>query len=162
MIFYDEHLKKVNYQKGQEISWRISAYVLVTNKNKILMEMPAYNNFWELPGGSVDINENLTRAAIRECYEETGYKIKILKQEPINTGEQFFKSEAYNKFFHSILIVFEGGLVSEKQNVYIINTLHETAGVSDEISKVDWIDPKTLTKNNCHPMFYKIIKKEVK
>ena len=80
-----------------------------------------------------------------------------LKTEPIYTTEQFFKSEYYNKFFHSITVVFEGDLVSAKQDVHIINTLHEDAGNSDEILKVDWIDPKSLTKNNCHPIFYKLM-----
>lgn len=122
------------------------------------MEVPVWNNVWELPGGGAEVKETLAEVAIRECYEETGYRVKIKKPQPIFTGEQFFKSEHLNKYFHSVFIVFEGELVSNKRDVHVINTLHEDAGELDEISKVDWIDPKSLNKKNCHPNFYQLIK----
>lgn len=156
-IFFNEHLKKVSIPKGQKIFWRVSSYVLVKNKNKILMEVPTWHDLWELPGGSVEKDESLIDAAIRECYEETGYKIKIENSQPIFTGEQFFKSEYLNKYFHSIIVVFNGILLSEKQDSHVINTMHESVGKRDEISKVDWIDSKSLIKKNCHPNFYHLI-----
>ena len=46
--------------------------VLIERKN------PPYG--WALPGGFVDYGETLEDAAIREAYEETGLKIKNLRQ----------------------------------------------------------------------------------
>lgn len=122
------------------------------------MEIPSWHNIWGLPGGGVEINETITDAAIRECFEETGYNITIKNNKPILICEQFFKSESWNKYFHSILIVYNGVLVSNKQDTRVINTLHEYANKFNEVIKVDWVDPKTFTKNNCHPFFYKVLK----
>lgn len=157
-IFFNEHLQKVPGPNDQEIFWRLSSYVIVKREGKILMEVPTCHNAWELPGGGVEKEETLTDAAIRECYEETGYKIKIDNTQPLFTGEQFFRCEDLDKYFHSVIVVFAGNLVSDKQDAHVINTLHENVWIKDEIVKVDWIDPKSINKKNCHPNFYQLIK----
>ncbi len=46
--------------------------VLIKRKN------PPYG--WAIPGGFVDYGESLEKAAVREAKEETGLKVKLVKQ----------------------------------------------------------------------------------
>lgn len=39
-----------------------------------------HHGIWEFPGGSVEIGENLEESLKKECFEETGYKIKIIEE----------------------------------------------------------------------------------
>ena len=57
--------------------------VLLNNENKIFVGKRIDNpkNFWQMPQGGIDENEDLLQAAKRELEEETGIKsIKIIKE----------------------------------------------------------------------------------
>ncbi len=158
IIFFDEHLEISDNPNGKKMFWRISSYVFVKRDNKVLMIIPEWHDVWELPGGEVELDETLSDAAIRECYEETGYKITIKKKKPIFTGEQFFRSRYLKKYFHSVIVVFEAELITEKRDIHTIDAVYEQDDKVDRISKVDWVDVSTLNKNNCHPNFYQLIR----
>ena len=56
---------------------------LLNNENKVFVGKRIDNpkNFWQLPQGGVDENENLLNAAKRELEEETGVKsVKLIKE----------------------------------------------------------------------------------
>lgn len=55
--------------------------VVVIHNDKILLvkrEKPPFKNKWVLPGGFVEINEDVKQAAIREMKEETGIDIELI------------------------------------------------------------------------------------
>ncbi len=52
------------------------AFVL-NDKNQVLLIKRSDNGFWALPGGCHDLGETPAECAIRECFEESGFKIKI-------------------------------------------------------------------------------------
>ena len=57
--------------------------VLLNSENKIFVGKRIDNpvNFWQMPQGGVDKNENLLNAAFRELREETGVKnVKLIKE----------------------------------------------------------------------------------
>ncbi len=52
--------------------------VFVLNQNKeLLLIQRTDNNLWALPGGCQEVTETPAQCAIRECYEETGFTVKI-------------------------------------------------------------------------------------
>lgn len=54
--------------------------VVILKGNKILMVQEGKKHCykqWNTPAGHLEYGENLIKSAIREVYEETGYKIKI-------------------------------------------------------------------------------------
>ena len=58
----------------------------------------AYPNFWSFPGGSIDKNETARKGAVRELFEETGYKSKKLKL--FKTFYDFHKGRKFGIIFY--------------------------------------------------------------
>ena len=58
--------------------------ILLNSKNKVFVGKRIDNqegNYWQMPQGGVDKNENLLEAAKRELEEETGIKtVRIIKE----------------------------------------------------------------------------------
>jgi len=57
--------------------------VVLNNKNKVFVAKRIDNpkNFWQMPQGGIDQNENFLQAAKRELAEETGIKsVKLIKE----------------------------------------------------------------------------------
>lgn len=64
--------------------------VIISDKNKILMQLRTDNKKWGLPGGSVEIGEKVEETAVREVKEETGLTICLngLKLFGVFSGER--------------------------------------------------------------------------
>lgn len=65
-----------------------SAFVINPYDKKILLVKHADYDKWLQPGGHIEPNETPEEAAVREVYEETGLKIKLL-------GERFPREDDF-------------------------------------------------------------------
>jgi len=76
--YYDIQQNPVPLPPNAKIYWRVGGYALITSSdNKVLMVLPKYDTSkWMLPGGGINTHEEIAEGIKRECYEETGYKIK--------------------------------------------------------------------------------------
>lgn len=97
-----------------ELQWRPSAYGIVIKDGKVLMSKQ-FGDSYDLPGGGVDLGEDIESAVLREIKEETGIDASTPKN--IGVENNFFHSAHGNKkSYHSILIYyscsFEGGELS--------------------------------------------------
>ena len=63
---------------------------------------------WNLPGGQVDADEDIFKAAVREVYEETGCKIRLIGVCQI--GQRLDRNNPY------IMVTFVGTLVDSTEN----------------------------------------------
>ncbi len=149
--FFDIHQNSIELPANEKVHWRISAYTIVEKEGALLLLKPQFDSSkWILPGGGIETNETIAEGIERECYEETGYKIKVDSSHPIYMGESNFYD--LNKFFHSINIVYPAKLLNKKQDKYVINTIEE-----DEVEKVEWIPLLDINENNCHHIMYPAI-----
>lgn len=83
------------------------AFVL-NEKNEVLLIKRADNGFWALPGGCHDLGETPMECAVRECFEESGFKIKVTKMLGVYSSNRYeYKNYPWkeNQFCH---VLFRG------------------------------------------------------
>ena len=93
------------------------------------------------------MDETYQEALVREFFEETGYKIRVVGEKPLWIDSAYFYNKRWQKFFRSVLIFYRVELVSSEQDTSLVNTLEP-----DEISAIEWIPLNTLTPSDCHRM----------
>lgn len=98
-----------------DLQWRPSAYGIVIKDGKVLMSKQ-FGDSYDLPGGGVDLGEDLKAAVIREIKEETG--IDVIDPRNLGVENSYFHSAHGNKkSYHSILVyyscTFKGGELSK-------------------------------------------------
>ena len=87
-------------EKRNKVS--VTALLLLTKDNEILLTR-RYNTGYEdgkysLPGGHVDIGEEVREAGVREAYEELDIKIKKEDLEVVKVFDRKVKDDAYVDF----------------------------------------------------------------
>lgn len=95
--------------------------LLIERKNE------PYKNSWAFPGGFVDENEPLEKAAYRELMEETGLKNVYLKQ------LQTFGDPGRDPRGHTVSVAFWGIIIDK-----------EKAIAGDDAIKTEWFDIDNL------------------
>ena len=99
---------------------------------------------WELPGGGLDLGENLDQAAIREISEETGYDIELHNLQPFFVAKDMAYYHSKDTCVHAINFFFSGELISNEaseQNFAEDEKILEVKFVSkDELLKLDIVN----------------------
>ena len=138
--------------------------VLLNNKNSIFVGKRIDNakNFWQMPQGGVDNNENLFEAAKRELEEETSIKSTELIK------ELDFWLE-YNLPKNLIDKIWKGKYRGQKQKWFIMKFIGEESEINiktkyPEFLDWKWINPENLNKIAVHFKIkvYKKLKSEIK
>lgn len=69
----------------------IGATTLVLNcKNEILLNLRSDTNTWGIPGGSMELYEDIRETAIRELREEVGIVAKDLELVDVLSGKEYY------------------------------------------------------------------------
>ncbi len=137
--------------------------VLLNNKNKIFVAKRIDNpkNFWQMPQGGVDLNENYYEAALRELKEETSIaSVKLV--------HEIEKKLTYILPKHLIGIIWRGRFKGQKQKWFIMRFIGNESEINintqnPEFLDWKWIDLEDLPKIavNFKLDVYKTLMKEV-
>ncbi len=137
--------------------------VLLNNENKVFVAKRIDNpkNFWQMPQGGVDEDENYYEAALRELKEETSIASVELIQE-IN------KKLTYMLPNHLIGIIWKGRFKGQTQKWFIMRFVGNESEININTKKPEfldwkWIDLEDLTKIavNFKLNIYKNLKQEI-
>lgn len=120
--------------------------VLLNNENKVFVAKRIDNpkNFWQMPQGGVDEDENYYEAALRELKEETSITSVELIQE-IN------KKLTYILPNHLIGIIWKGRFKGQTQKWFVMRFIGNESEINintknPEFLDWKWIDLEDLTK----------------
>ena len=117
------------------ITPRVAAGVLFTDdQDRILMVVPTYKDYYDIPGGYVEHGETPYQAAQREVHEELGIKPPIGRLLVADWWQESPENESGPK----LLAIFDGGQLthSEVRSIDID---------SDEIADISWCGPEDVT-----------------
>ena len=137
--------------------------VLLNNKNKVFVAKRIDNpkNFWQMPQGGVDGDENYYEAALRELKEETSVVSIELIQE-------IDKKLTYILPDHLIGIIWKGRFKGQTQKWFVMRFIGNESEININTKKPEfldwkWIDLEDLTKIavNFKLDVYKNLKQEV-
>jgi len=137
--------------------------VLLNNENKVFVAKRIDNpkNFWQMPQGGVDGDENYYKAALRELKEETS----IVSVELI---QEIDKKLTYILPDHLIGIIWRGRFKGQTQKWFVMRFIGNESEINintknPEFLDWKWIDLEDLTKIavNFKLDVYKNLKQEV-
>lgn len=144
----------VSKPQGAPVTWRPSAYGAAVRDGKVLCIRAAWGSRWQLPGGGVEIDEEIKESVRREMMEETPYDVVDIEDAPFSLHETWFydtllEHPVYN---HAIVLTFH---VEVSQN-----PIERKLGVEEgEVDTCEWVDFDMLTEETVHYAFWPAIKK---
>ena len=137
--------------------------VVLNNKNKVFVAKRIDNpkNFWQMPQGGVDKDENYYEAALRELKEETNIiSVELIKE--------IYKKFTYILPDHLIGIIWKGKFKGQTQKWFVMRFIGNESEINintkhPEFLDWKWINLDDLTKIavNFKLDVYKNLKKEV-
>ena len=152
-------------EKYRNLPLRSGVGIVVLNeKNKIFVAKRIDNpkNFWQMPQGGVDKDEDFYTAALRELKEETS----IVSVKPIKKIEE---NLTYILPDHLIGIIWKGKYKGQKQKWFIMKFVGAESEINIKTKQPEfldwkWADLEDLTKIavNFKLEVYKKVKSEVK
>lgn len=105
--FINANLEPVPYD-GSEITWRVSAYVLIVKDEQLLLAKNRLEKFYDVLGGGIDIGETIEEALHREALEEGGVNIQIGKL-LFSVQDWFYHRKG--KFYQTLQLYYEAEMI---------------------------------------------------
>lgn len=126
----------------------VTGTYIFNRKNEILVvRSPKWHNEWIIPGGHIELGENILECAAREAEEETGLKVKPLGV--LRVGEDIFPKRFINKrhfLYFQVICKTNGGKVVPNW----------------EIGEYAWVKPSQALRMFKQPLPKKVVRDYIK
>ena len=141
-------------EKFRNLPLRNGVGIVILNKeNKIFVAKRIDNpkNFWQMPQGGVDKNEDFLSAAYRELEEETSIKdVELIKE--------IDEILIYELPKHLLGIIWKGKYKGQKQKWFLMRYLGDDSEISVQTKKPEfldwkWVDLKKITELVLHLLY---------
>jgi putative (di)nucleoside polyphosphate hydrolase len=123
-----------------ELPLRTGVGIVVLNKdNKVFVAKRIDNpkNFWQMPQGGVDKDENFLKAAYRELEEETSIK-------NVNLIQELEGTTTYELPNHLIGIIWKGKYRGQKQKWFLMKFTGEDKEINIKTKNPEFLDWKWI------------------
>ena len=110
-----------------------------------------YQHRYDLPGGSKQLGEGLTKTLIREVLEETGYKLKGYANPRIY--DVLVQEDGQDFAVHHIMVFYDVVLDFERSQKSLPQ---EVLDGSNDSANVLWLNLEELTTENASPLVLKV------
>ena len=122
-----------------------SVFIINPENKKILLIKHKKNRRWTQPGGHIEYDETPEEAALREAYEETGLRVKLL-------GDHFPREEDYIKPLGIQKNRHSNG-ETHVDIIYAAIPNHSTDEIlnKEESDAIGWFSRDELDKIDCFP-----------
>ena len=129
---------------NKELPLRIGVGIVLLNKAKNVLvgkRIDNPKNFWQMPQGGIDQNENFLEAAKRELEEETGVKsVKLIKE--LNGWLE------YNLPKNLLGKIWQGKYRGQKQKWFIMKFLGKNNEINIRTKKPEFLDWKWVNPSD--------------
>ena len=113
--------------------------VIQDARGRILLIHRTDNDRWALPGGTVEIGENVPTTLVREVREETGIDVEVIGLVGVYSDPKH-------------VIAYDDGEVRQQFAICLrARPISGTLRGSTESTEVEWLEPSTLPGLNLHP-----------
>ena len=127
-------------KKFSKLPLRSGVGIVVLNKdNKVFVAKRIDNpkNFWQMPQGSIDYNEDFLKAAYRELEEETSIKnVKLIKELESTT--------TYELPDHLLGIIWKGKYRGQKQKWFLMRFTGKDKEINIKTKNPEFLDWKWI------------------
>ena len=127
-------------KKFSKLPLRSGVGIVVLNKdNKVFVAKRIDNpkNFWQMPQGGIDYNEDFLKAAYRELEEETSIKnVKLIKELESTT--------TYELPDHLLGIIWKGKYRGQKQKWFLMRFTGEDIEINIKTKNPEFLDWKWI------------------
>ena len=131
-------------KKHKNLPLRSGVGIVVLNKkNQVFLAKRIDNpkNFWQMPQGGVDKNENFYKAAIRELEEETSIRTVSLVKEIQGLTTYLLPKQLLG-------IIWKGKYKGQKQKWFIVRFNGEEKEINIKTKKPEFLDWKWVNIDN--------------
>lgn len=91
--------------------------VIFDSQRRILIMKRTRSEYWSLPGGRIDLHESAQDCCVRETFEETGLKTRIIRLISLNTNPSNIIHYPDGNVHRSFVACFEAEVVSGKLKI---------------------------------------------